>query len=348
MLSFTAGTMQIYEYKRMRRVLLWALLSACSGCATAAAPVEIRLGEERISVDGIGRCDDRPGGPVTLNPDTPLAVFVHGCDSSGGRFRSMAGVFEAAGRQALCFNYDDRERVEDSAQKLASALSRIEAHHRHPEMTVIGHSQGGLVSRRALVERRGDLIGDGARYRLVTVSSPFNGIAASRHCGQTARHILTLGISAGLCRAVAGSKWREIHPGSEMVRHPGTLTPQVVEVLKVVTDERGTCRRFDDSGRCEEDDFVFSLEEQYNRRVDDDPRVVNVEVDAGHVEIVGDSGTVPTKLIRVLREHRILPELQADTAGTFARLVARIYGVTGLEGDPRAALRSARPSSDGG
>lgn len=47
-------------------------------------------------------------------------------------------------------------------------------------MTVIAHSQGGLVARRALVAAPpGDQSVGGVPYRLVTISSPFGGIRAS-------------------------------------------------------------------------------------------------------------------------------------------------------------------------
>jgi hypothetical protein len=91
--------------------------------------------------------------------------------------------------------------------------------------------------------------------------------------------------------------------------------------LKIVTDERGTCRRRAPSGRCVESDFVFSRAEQYHPRVDGHPGLHNVEVKAGHVEIVGEAGVVPEKLLHILQRRRLMP----TTPVALGPRVTRLY-----------------------
>jgi hypothetical protein len=145
-------------------------------------------------------------------------------------------------------------------------------------------------------------------YGLVTVSSPFNGIAAASDCGSRLYHALSLGITVGVCQAVTGAKWIEIHPRAALVTAPPALLPAVQDHLTVMTDERESCRRAGPDGRCLEDDFVFSLEEQAIDRLRFDRRVQTEEVAAGHVEIVGAPGVRPAKLLSILKRHGILEQ----------------------------------------
>jgi hypothetical protein len=136
--------------------------------------------------------------------------------------------------------------------------------------------------------------------------------------------VLGLGITVAVCEAITGDEWTEIYPGSAFMASPGTLQPSVGEYVKVVTDEQGACRREGEGGRCAESDYVFAPREQYNAAVDGDRRATGVQVRAGHVEIVGERGTPPTKLLDVL-------EGAADPRGH-------------IPGAPRGNGRAARPA----
>lgn len=260
-----------------------------------------------LSVPDLGPCPrDRAGG-ITLDPARPLVVLVHGWHSSPGRFATLARVFEAQGQQAVCFSYNDRDSLEQSAGRLVAALEALKPHLESRHITVLGHSTGGLIARRAFVRDRAGALhdDDGFRYELVTVSSPFHGIESSADCGSILLHVMSLGVTAGVCRMVAGAMWIEIYPRSSFMRRPGTLLASVDRYVKVVTDERSTCRRFGATGRCLKRDFVFSLPEQYGP-LDDDARAHITEVKAGHMEIVGELGNPPFKLIQLLEEKEIL------------------------------------------
>ena len=160
---------------------------------------------------------------------------------------------------------------------------------------------------------------------LTATSSPFNGIRSSKHCGIIPFHIFTFGLSAAVCQIIAGSKWHDIFPRAPFMRHPGELVDDVESHLEIVTDETGTCRETNRTGKCVSDDFVFSLAEQLNPRVDRDARVRRVQIRAGHGEVVGSNASPPTQLVGVFREHEVLTPSSTMTAERLTTLLAHLY-----------------------
>ncbi len=108
------------------------------------------------------------------------------------------------------------------------------------------------------------------------------------------------------------------------MRYPGALNPGVNEHLLITTDERESCRRWKDKA-CQEDDFVFSLEEQTLPGNTADPAIDQLTVQAGHAEIVGDSHTIPSKLIDVLQDKGILLETQANQLPRFEQRLSELF-----------------------
>jgi len=154
---------------------------------------------------------------------------------------------------------------------------------RNKQNHVIGHSQGALVSRKALVAARPNPMQDKeAQLRLVTISGPFSGIASAKQCGSPTLYmrVLTLGLVEQLCKIVSGDKWYEITSASDFIRQPGDLRDQVQTYLKINTDER-VCLLSQQGWRCTEKDYTFSLEEQRFAPIDKAPLVQNVEIKAG-------------------------------------------------------------------
>ena len=93
------------------------------------------------------------------------------------------------------------------------------------------------------------------------------------------------------------------------------------------------------------DDFVFSLDEQRNPKATG-PGFRSLEIQAGHVQIVGDNGEAPTQLIALLQAEGILNPTPADQQASIARIVTRLYAddaqrrIAGQpSGPPMAALR---------
>jgi hypothetical protein len=278
-----------------------------------------------LRIPGLGPCTDNPDRTLRLDARQPVAVLVHGCYGSSGLFRALAQVLAFHGQQSACFTYDDRDSMVKSSRELITARDALGRGMENKSMTVIGHSQGALISRKALVADRPDAVANrDLRLALVTVSGPFSGIASANQCGDPVTRKYTLGLIGPLCRIATGDKWNEITYTSDFIRKPGPLHPQVLGHLKVVTDERGTCRRAE-GGACLETDEVFSLEEQRHPFVDTEPRTKVEEVKAGHVEIVGDKRSAPVKLIAVLQRNGVLKPTAPDRAAALDRLLARLY-----------------------
>jgi hypothetical protein len=260
-----------------------------------------------------------------LDPKKPIVVIVHGCFSSGSAFRSLAEVFEFHGQQTVCFNYDDRDGLRPTAARLRHVLDALQRRAPNQELVLLGHSQGGLIARIALATMSTSLT-QGPGLRLVTVSSPLSGIRAASHCGLSWLHWLSLGVTTGICQAVTGSKWPEIHPRSAYWAQPEALQREVREHIMIVTDEADTCRKRGADDQCEEDDFVFTTQEQLNSRILADERARAVTVRAGHVEIVGENGrNVPEQLIRIFQREAILAPTAPERESSLRALLQRIY-----------------------
>ncbi|HLP97845.1 MAG TPA: alpha/beta hydrolase [Sideroxyarcus sp.] len=312
---------------------LLLVLALLGGCTTRApldpAYYEMDMGslppaDVSLRIHGLGPCTDNPDRTLHLNASQPINVMVHGCFGSSGEFRGLAQVLAFHGQQSACFTYDDRDGLTHSATDLRNAINQLAEQTRTQQITVIGHSQGALISRKSLTalplappSRRPEL-------RLVTISGPFDGIESARTCGRTWLQTLSLGLLPASCYIVTGAKWSDITYSSRFIREPGTLDAQVGSYLKIDTDERGSCRR-EMNGRCVEDDDVFSLAEQHNALVENDARTRRVEVRAGHVEIVGDKRVAPTKLIATLQQQGILRPTAPERLSAFNLLLARVY-----------------------
>ena len=314
---------------------LAALLQGCSMLRSAAVPALAAIDDSRLpraetaaNIPGLGPCTDNPDRTLRLNAAHPVTVLVHGCYGSSGQFRGLAQVFAFHGQQTACFTYDDRAALDVSAGELAASVDRLvkllSVSGPGPVVTVIGHSQGALIARRALTSARPVIGYDDTRLGLVTISGPFAGIAAADACGSPVVRALSLGLIAPMCRLGTGDKWADITYASDFIRNPGTLSQQVAGHLKLDTDERGSCRRLLD-GRCVEDDLTFTLDEQRHPVVDRDAAATVVEVKAGHVEIVGDQRVAPVKLIAVLQQNGIIRPTAPERGAAFNRLLWDVY-----------------------
>jgi len=303
---------------------LFALVGCIGGSKIQTVPVA--FGDAHaVEIDGITPCTSDSRDPGELDPNVPIVVLVHGCNDSAGRFTTLAEVFEAHDQQAICFTYESRDTIEVGAQRLVRALAELERRAPEQAISVIAHSQGGLVARRALSDALEGAPTLGAEYYLVTISSPFAGIHAARHCSLRWLHGLSLGITAAICRGIAGRNWREIHHQAEPVRNPGRLALAVTTYVQIRTDERGSCRVRRENGSCAEDDFVFSLDEQRNPKTKGSS-FREVEVEAGHVAIVGREGVVPDQLVGLLQTAGIMNPTPPDRRDEITDLLRRLYG----------------------
>ena len=68
-----------------------------------------------------------------------------------------------------------------------------------------------------------------------------------------------------------------------------------------------------------------SFVEQTATPVDSDPRVEALEIAAGHVEVVGEAGNVPIKLIEALQRTNILAATPVEREAEMAVLLRALY-----------------------
>ena len=314
---------------------LLILVATLGGCASnrhpntveSADPGSLPSAQRLVYVAGLRPCNDGAARTLQIDPGQSINILVHGCNGSTGKFHALAEVLAFHGQQSACFDYDDRDSLMVSSGQLADAVDALAQHLDTPEITVIGHSMGGLVARKAFTENHPHpLQNTQIDLRLVTVSAPFSGIAAARLCAAPALRIATLGLQDLACWLISGDNWYEITSASSFIRHPGSLIPQVRRHLMVVTNELGTCRRRDDAGQCIEDDYIFSVDEQRYSLVTQASRTTDVEVPAGHIEIVGESGVTPHKLIDVFQREGIVRTTPPDRLSAFQALLAQLYG----------------------
>jgi pimeloyl-ACP methyl ester carboxylesterase len=319
------------------RFLAIAMLAASlAGCSLVrpmmerdATPLEagrLPAPDILVQVPQLGPCTDAPDQSLALDSTRPVTVLVHGCTGSAGSFRSLAQLYAFHGQQAICFNYDGRASLASSSQELVTALGALAQKMRSRNVTVIGHSMGGLLARKAMeADHHAAWRRSGLDVNLVTVSAPVSGIAVANHCGYRALHWASFGTVPLVCWAITGDNWREINSSSEFIRRPGPLAESVRRYVKVVTDERDSCRRRDAAGTCLQSDYIFSLGEQYQPVIDRYPRLSNVQVEAGHVEIVGYKGMAPRKLVAILQQQGVLAATAAGREAALDRLLAELY-----------------------
>ncbi len=278
--------------------LVVLILSSCSQFSG-----ELPEYNTEIGISGIKNCD---GSPVDIDANKPITVIVHGCFSSATKFRALADTYTEHGEQVVCFEYDDRRSLDEVSGDLIVAINMLSNIVVEQSINIVGHSQGGLISRRALIEDRQDyLTVQHKSLSLITVSAPFNGIDAANHCGIDMLRVASLGLVDVICYLATGDKYRQITSSSDFINNPGKLVPAVQSHLVVKTREENTCRVFE-NGKCIEDDYVFSLEEQTKKNIEDDQRAHVVTMNAGHVEIVGSELTTPQKLVRLFQEQGVL------------------------------------------
>lgn len=317
------------------KVFVYLLVSLLLGCTSSYPYVpethqldraNLPIPEVNVSIPNLSSCTDADDKSLHIDPNSPLTVLVHGCNGSAGRFRSLAQLYAFHGQQAICYSYDDRRSLIDSADSLSVAVAQLSDMTNNQKISIVGHSMGGLIGRKAVEENpiSPNLLQD-KNLELITISAPLSGIQAANHCGSTPLHWLSLGIVPSICWMITGDNWYEITSSSSFIQQPNLLIPSIQNYLKIVTDERNTCRRKSSAGECLESDYVFDLAEQYHPKIDSYANVTGVQVEAGHVEIIGNKDVVPRKLLSILQEHGMLALTPPEQEHAFEQLLADLY-----------------------
>lgn len=142
--------------------MISVLLAYVTGCAAISKdPALLTFDQSKLppanvslAIPGLGPCTDNPDRTLHLNSQQPVTVLVHGCRGSTGNFRALAAVMAFHGQQTACFTYNDRASLMVSSAQLAASLDTLTGQTSSKEVTVIGHSQGALIARKALVAER--------------------------------------------------------------------------------------------------------------------------------------------------------------------------------------------------
>lgn len=319
----------------MRLTILLVFLAALPACSTSSnyvaqsQPIEsgnLPEPNSEVEIANLGSCTDATDRRLRFNSNYPITVLVHGCNGSAGRFRSLAQLYAFHGQQTFCYSYDDRDSLIDSSAKLVIALQKLSTFTINKNISVIGHSMGGLVARKAMENNNLNFWKNAdVNIKLITVSAPLAGIEAANSCSSSTINWLSFGIVPAICWGITGNNWDQITSRSNFIKYPKPLLPFVQRYLKVVTNEQSTCRKIDKKGVCIESDYVFKLSEQYHPVIDSDSIVTNIQVDAGHVEIVGYKGVAPRKLLDILQQENMLSATSPERQLALELLLAKLY-----------------------
>lgn len=318
----------------MKIIIVLSLFGLLTACTTSTYVVEeqpLQAGtlptvNTQIQIEGLGSCTDSQDRTLRFNSNYPITILVHGCNGSAGRFRSLAQLYAFHGQQAACYSYDDRDSLIKSADKLVVAIEKLSSATSNPNISIIGHSMGGLVARKAMESSRlNQTENSELNIQLTTVSAPLAGIKAANSCSNSTLNWLSLGIVPGICWGITGDNWYEITSKSNFIKQTKPLSSSVQRYLKVVTNETNTCRKKDTQGLCIESDDVFDLAEQYHPVIDQYPQLTNIQVDAGHVEIVGYKEVVPWKLLNILQQENMLAATPPERQMALKDLLVKLY-----------------------
>ncbi|MCL9773997.1 esterase/lipase family protein [Vibrio methylphosphonaticus] len=309
----------------MEKWCCWATCTAIAVGTISSVQAEM-VDLSQLFPDKTVRSCESSNKPLQLNQNEPLVLIVHGCFASEGQFRALSEVYAELGQQTACFEYDDRDRLDDVSGDLIDAINTLSPALGEQQLTVLGHSQGGLISRRAVTRHRTD--GKGITHQpleIATISTPFKGIEAASHCGINWLRVASLGVVDAICYAVTGAKYLDIPPQADFIETPGELISQLERHLIIKTDELNTCRTQNADGQCIQDDYVFSLVEQTKYKVDSSEQSQPITVHAGHAEIVGNETVTPWKLIEVLQRYGLMAKPTPSEVETFTTSVNQIY-----------------------
>ena len=129
--------------------------------------------------------------PATASALEPI-VFVHGWNSSGATWNTMASRFATAGYPASHLNkwsYTTSQSNRTTASQLATEVQRVRAATGAARVDIVSHSMGGLSSRYYLK----DLGGQASVDEWVSIAGPNHGTSWANLCFQTSCYEMRAG-----------------------------------------------------------------------------------------------------------------------------------------------------------
>lgn len=112
-----------------------------------------------------------PWGP---QEDKPLLLLVHGINGSPKDFQRMLKGLDTSGMRVALFHYPSGISIEDNAFMLSQIMNELFVRTPNQEYSLIAHSLGGLISKRALQLQ--EEAGHGHRIKkFISISVPWAG-----------------------------------------------------------------------------------------------------------------------------------------------------------------------------
>lgn len=240
-----------------------------------------------------------PSGLFMLQPfesDKVPVVFVHGATGYAREFSELIGAIDRSRFQPWVFSYPSGLSLELSALMLAQTVNRTAAQLNVPDIVLVAHSMGGLVSRRFIL----DDAEQGRAFHpklFVSISSPWGGHAAT---------------STGVAHAPAVvPSWRQMQPEGEFLRalFASAIPPEIPYYLLFGFRSRGVSLQ-------ENNDGVVALKSVLRLEAQSEARRVR-GFDVDHADILRDPASI-AEIQRILAEEA--PRLSTASGRSKKRL----------------------------
>jgi len=121
-------------------------------------------------------------GSETCDANVKPIVLVHGWNGSNSQWDTIVDRFVADGYERCSFYRFSWSSVWDdnatAAKDLADFVADVRADHNNQQVTILAHSNGGLITRQFRVFENGYAAND----RFITLGSPHNGTTSAYAC----------------------------------------------------------------------------------------------------------------------------------------------------------------------
>jgi pimeloyl-ACP methyl ester carboxylesterase len=258
---------------------LTASLRSLTAAGTVTTLADLRFSADNVKAGMWAPYDfllNAGPGVYFLEPYDPARIpvlFVHGINGSPLNFTHLIEHLDRTRFQPWVYYYPSGVRLGNVADHLAQTMLGIDVRYRVPQLVVVAHSMGGLVSRGFLL-RRSD---DGTKIPLfITLSTPWGGHDAARMGVEYAPTVVR--------------SWYDMAPGSDYLHSLFYSAPDARRTLPAAMQHH-LLFSFRKSGVGVSGDGVVSVASQLRSEAQDDAADVR-GFDATHTGILEDPAAV--------------------------------------------------------